>query len=269
MHLKRWITGIIAAPLLFGLIYKGGTFLFLLLILAVCILALHEYFRIVLTQTERRTSGGIHYLAYITGPLIIYLAHGAQLAGILICLGLNLVLAALLSLGKFKTDQNVVIMVMKQITGLLYIAVGLAFLILIRHASQGVTWIFFILAAVAAGDIGAYYVGSYFGRHKLNPSVSPNKTIEGSLGGLASNLCVGLLFPLLFLSTTPLWGGMVFALACGLAGQIGDLFESEFKRAAGIKDSGMILPGHGGILDRIDALLFAAPAAYLVWGILN
>ena len=97
----------------------------------------------------------------------------------------------------------------------------------------------------------------------MSPAVSPGKTIEGSIGGLAVNLVLGGIAKYLFLSGLP-WGlSLLFFLAVGIAGQVGDLFESELKRSSGIKDSGGILPGHGGILDRIDALLFASPVAYI------
>ncbi|MCJ7830155.1 MAG: phosphatidate cytidylyltransferase, partial [Desulfobacterales bacterium] len=107
-----------------------------------------------------------------------------------------------------------------------------------------------------------YYVGSYFGRHKLCPSISPGKTLEGAAAGLVANVVVGLVFRQLFLPAVSPANGLLFCLAVGAAGQVGDLFESEYKRRCRIKDSGSLLPGHGGILDRIDALLFAAPVAY-------
>ena len=106
------------------------------------------------------------------------------------------------------------------------------------------------------------YAGSFLGKHKLCPAVSPGKTIEGSVGGLIANLGAGAIFKYFFLPAYS-WGlSLLFFISVGIAGQIGDLFESELKRSAGIKDSGGILPGHGGILDRIDALLFAAPVAW-------
>jgi phosphatidate cytidylyltransferase len=148
-----------------------------------------------------------------------------------------------------------------------YIPLSLSTLVLMRAGPDGVTWIFFILFVVFLGDVGAYYVGTYKGKHRLNPSISPGKTIEGALGGLGANLVVGLVFKAVFLPGLPFLWTAVLVLTMGAAGQAGDLFESEMKRAAGIKDSGNILPGHGGLLDRIDALLFAAPVAY-VWNIL-
>jgi len=120
-----------------------------------------------------------------------------------------------------------------------------------------------------SGDIGALYVGTFLGRHKLCPSVSPKKTIEGALGGLAANLMIGLTVKAFFLPSLS-WGhAILLILLIGIAGQIGDLFESILKRTAGIKDSGGILPGHGGMLDRIDALLFAGPVAWIFKSLLS
>jgi phosphatidate cytidylyltransferase len=124
-------------------------------------------------------------------------------------------------------------------------------------------WIFFLLAIIFVGDISAYYVGSYLGRRKLSPAISPGKTVEGAIGGIAGNLLAGIIGKYFFLPSLP-WGpAIIFFIAAGLAGQVGDLFESEMKRSSNIKDSGGLLPGHGGFLDRVDALLFASPVAYI------
>jgi phosphatidate cytidylyltransferase len=154
--------------------------------------------------------------------------------------------------------------VTKQVSGLVYIPVLLSFLVAFRTGEHGTQWTFWLLCIVAAGDTGAFYAGTYLGRHKLCPWVSPKKTVEGSIGGLAANLVVALLFQQVLLPTLSVLPCTVFALAVGIAGQVGDLFASEFKRSAGIKDSGSLLPGHGGFLDRLDALLFATPLAYLL-----
>jgi phosphatidate cytidylyltransferase len=104
-------------------------------------------------------------------------------------------------------------------------------------------------------------MGTKWGRRKLCPHVSPGKTIEGCLGGLAANLVCGFSVAAFLIPSLPPAKGVVFFLALGVAGQIGDLFESMLKRSAGVKDSGNLLPGHGGLLDRIDSLLFAGPIA--------
>ena len=179
-------------------------------------------------------------------------------------IAVDLIVVAGLTLPLFRNDPQAPHLVARQVLGLVYISLSLSFLVLIRSAESGAGWIFWILCIVAAGDTGAFYAGTYLGRHKLCPWVSPKKTIEGSLGGLAANIIVALLFKTILLPSLAVLPCVVFALVVGIAGQVGDLFASEFKRSAGIKDSGSLLPGHGGFLDRLDALLFAAPLAYLL-----
>lgn len=262
MHLKRWITGLIALPFLIFLVYRGGVF-FSALVSAAGLVALWEYYRMVLGAKTRPLSGLILWWGYGIGFALIWAVYlwGPDPAPSL--LAVNLLVIALISIFQFKSDRSVPAVVAQQLQGIIYIPVLLSFLILIRQGSSGMIWIFILLAIIFGGDTGAYYVGSYFGRCKLNPAISPGKTIEGAIGGLAANLIVGSLAKSFFLPGLP-WGtSIVFFIFVGIAGQVGDLFESELKRASGIKDSSGILPGHGGILDRIDALLFAAPVAYI------
>jgi phosphatidate cytidylyltransferase len=122
-----------------------------------------------------------------------------------------------------------------------------------------------------ASDIGAYFVGRAFGKRKLIPKVSPGKTVAGAWGALGSTVLVAWLYahfvlrPVAHLDLTPL-GAVVFGLVVSVAAQVGDLVESLLKREAGVKDSSKLLPGHGGILDRFDSLLFVLPVAYLLFG---
>ena len=121
-----------------------------------------------------------------------------------------------------------------------------------------------LLVIVFAGDTGAYFAGRALGRHKLYPLVSPKKTIEGSVGGLIASIGGGALGAWLLVPQIPQTDALILGAACGLTAQIGDLAESMFKRASGTKDSGALLPGHGGMLDRLDGVLFAAPV-FLAW----
>ena len=266
MYVKRWITGLAALPFLVYLIYAGGA-PFAVFIGAASTVSLWEYFKIAFTDSKRSDPSGprlgvIPVIAMLTAPVIIWTAHKFSADLVLCVLAMNMILCALFSLTRFKTDPRVIETVVKSGQALVYIPLMLAFAVLIRDGSDGMRWLFFILAIVFAGDIGALYAGTYLGRHKLCPSVSPGKTIEGSLGGLAGNVAVGAAFKLFFFPRL-LWGeSLLFFVILGVVGQVGDLYESEFKRAAGVKDSGVILPGHGGLLDRIDALLFALPVAY-------
>jgi phosphatidate cytidylyltransferase len=262
MHLKRWITGLIALPFLIYLVYHGGI-AFSVLIAAAAMVALWEYNRIVLNKELAAVWRIIMGWGYLLGIAVVGAAHWVGPDLILSLVAVNLLVVALISMFYFKADPAVLKVIVRQLQGTLYIPVLLSFLILIRAGESGMTWIFLILAIVFAGDTSAYYVGSYWGRHKLSPAISPGKTIEGAGGGLAANLIVGGIGKALFLPGLSWPISILFFLVVGMAGQMGDLFESEMKRYSGIKDSSSILPGHGGILDRIDALLFASPVAYV------
>ena len=262
MHLKRWMTGLVALPFLILLIGKGGPFLFASVVSLACILALWEYFRIVMQSRSGSDQWFITTTGYITGTIIIWTAYINSFELVLGLIVLNFLVCTLIALPKFKSDSSVTEVVFKQVLGTIYIPLLLSYLVMIRNGLDGIIWIYFLLIVVFAGDIGAFYVGSYLGRHKLCPTVSPAKTIEGSIGGLAFNVGAGAVFKYFVMPSLPWAGSALFFVAVGMAGQTGDLFESLLKRGGNIKDSGVMLPGHGGILDRIDALLFAAPVAY-------
>jgi phosphatidate cytidylyltransferase len=264
MHKKRWMTGLIALPFIILLVYITTPLYFALFLCLVAVLALWECFRIVFAGSPSAATVPMTVVAYFAAPAMLLAAGVGKLAVLAPILSVALILLAAVSLAFFKNDRDVVTTVVKVAFSLVYIPLSLACLVLLKFDPHGAAEIFFILCIVAGGDIGAFYTGSYLGRHKLCPAVSPKKTIEGSLGGLAANLLIGLIFGSLFLPARPLWGYLLIAVLSGVAGQIGDLFESEFKRAAGVKDSGAILPGHGGLLDRIDALLLASPLAFLL-----
>jgi len=123
-------------------------------------------------------------------------------------------------------------------------------------------WLMYALLVNWASDIGAYYVGRRFGRHKLAPEVSPNKSWEGSLGGVVSSVLLAGAYLMRFGSRIPVPAIVALTVAANMAGQFGDLAESAMKRGAGVKDSGTLLPGHGGFLDRVDSTLFALPVIY-------
>jgi len=262
MHLKRWITAFVSIPLLALLIGSGGTLIFAVVIGSVCLIALWEFFHIVVDKTGRSNPFCFKLLAFISVPAIIWAAYMNSFKIMLGLIALNLMGSALISLPRFKFDASVSGIVFKQVLAVIYIPLLLSYLVMIRNGNDGISWIFFVLLVVFMGDTGAFYAGSYLGRHKLCPAVSPNKTIEGSVGGLAANVCSGALFKIFFFPLFQWNLSILFFLCIGVAGQAGDLFESQLKRVGNIKDSGSLLPGHGGVLDRIDALLFAAPVAY-------
>ena len=265
MHLKRILSALVAIPCLYILILKGGAFWFTVLICIAGLIALSEYYRITFNTQKHSVSGPIPVIGYISSLAIILFSYfkPGQFEIIAGVIALNFLLAGIIALFQFKNEPKIVEVVTKQVTGIVYVAVLISTLVLLRgNTESGISWIFFTLAMVALCDTGAYYAGTYLGKHKLCPSVSPGKTIEGFVGGMVFVLIAGLLAKHWFLPSFE-WGYTVlFLILISVVGPCGDLFESVLKRTGGIKDSGSIIPGHGGVLDRIDALLFVAPVAY-------
>ncbi|HWR39707.1 MAG TPA: phosphatidate cytidylyltransferase [Patescibacteria group bacterium] len=155
------------------------------------------------------------------------------------------------------------------VLGVLYVGLSFSHLLLLRFSAdamlpvgmtQGTVYLWMAFLGTWASDTFAYLIGSKWGKHKLCPRISPGKTVEGALGGLAGSLAVVAGFG--FYLMIPLIHALSIGLLVGIAAPIGDLVESALKRFAGVKDSGSVLPGHGGILDRFDGIMFAAPAVY-------
>lgn len=130
---------------------------------------------------------------------------------------------------------------------------------------EGSKLVFFLLIVVWLGDTGAYYVGRQFGKHKLSPRISPKKTVEGLAGGMFFSIIAAVVIHFTFFPKFPLLHAMIAGVILSVAGVIGDLAESMWKRSADVKDSGTLLPGHGGFLDRFDSILFTAPILYCYW----
>lgn len=151
------------------------------------------------------------------------------------------------------------------IVSALYVGFGFHYFMMTRHIPEdGLAILFFIIFTIWATDSGAYFIGRTFGKRKLSPYISPNKTIEGSFGGVGAALLLGGLFQLVY-PTFDSWLIVVtVTLVTSICGQLGDLIESAFKRHYEVKDSGNILPGHGGILDRFDSLLFVMPIVHIL-----
>jgi phosphatidate cytidylyltransferase len=204
-------------------------------------------------------------------------AHGISrsrvlgiLAGLLILLWpeetlMSLTLLAALALAMALRDadlRRVLPQVSCAIFGALYAFAPWRFATLLRSESSH--WLFFGLALNWAGDTLAYYVGRAFGKHQLAPVVSPKKSWEGAAGSVLGSIIFGVFYMRHFASEVPWWHIAGIALVGNIAGQFGDLAESAMKRGAGVKDSGHMLPGHGGMLDRVDSALFALPVVYLL-----
>jgi phosphatidate cytidylyltransferase len=261
--MKRVITAVVLIPLVLLLLLKGT---FLLLVLAAALvaeLAAWEYLSIADIQGFRRTliliAIAVLFSASFTSPTLILPAIG-------LCSMVILVVCS------FRSSlERVLPEVAFSVFGLLYCGLTMATLPLIWVQADGPSLLVFLFCVVWIGDTAALYVGRSFGRHKLAPGISPNKTWEGSAASLAGSLLIAAgLVALARLGTLHFAGPMIrwliLAAVLNVFAQVGDLVESAIKRGAGVKDSGAMLPGHGGILDRIDALLLAAPALwYAQW----
>ncbi|MEJ5358799.1 MAG: phosphatidate cytidylyltransferase [Desulfobacterales bacterium] len=260
-HTRRWGTALAALAVLVACVLAGGI-AFSLLCLIAALGCLWEYQG--LTRGARRAGfldpGSL--LGYAAAVALAAAAHSGHEAAMLAVPTLHLVCCGALCLRRFPSDRSALEEAARQVLGVSYLALPLALFIALRAAPQGMVWVFLTCAVVFAGDSAAFYVGHLFGKRKLAPAISPGKTREGALGGLVASLLVGWGGTVIFLPEIPGAGGALLGGLVGLAGQAGDLFESCWKRAAGVKDSGALLPGHGGILDRLDALLFAAPVAF-------
>ncbi len=221
------------------------------------LLGLDEYYR--MTLKMRRAEGLFASLLGASLTIIPLLSLSLFISA----LSALVLLAAISLLYRFRDIHQAAQEWALFTAGLLYVPLLLAQLLLLRAEPLGHAWILLMLVIVMAGDSAAYYIGSTFGRHKLYPAVSPNKSIEGALGGLAGSVAGAFVARLTFFPQLEVTDCLVIAILLGVLGQLGDLFESLLKRSCGVKDSGGLVPGHGGILDRLDSILFAAPAAWL------
>jgi phosphatidate cytidylyltransferase len=256
--LSNWLSRIVVAacllPIVLGAVYLGGWWLFALATVAAT-LALHEFWLM---------ARGLAPLAPAGYAGAVLALVGAELSGIDWMLGGALATLALAFLLKAISAARAAATaaISGTLMGALWIGGGLGFLILLRGLPEhGRLALFTVLIAVWAGDTLAYVGGRLVGRHKMAPSTSPGKTWEGFVFGTAATIFVAFvaLYKQDFLSIPQ---SIVLGVVLAVAGPLGDLFESLLKRDAGVKDSGSILGGHGGVLDRLDAFFFAAPAAY-------
>ena len=269
MLLKRILTLLVAIPLVSSVIYWGSESVFLIITMLIAGAAYYEYLTMNLTSSSLMSRltvvlvgvFSIFLIGYYKAP--IYTIESNGIVPLFIAMA-TLCVYGVLSIKLILFPRKVIFQkpLFVIVIGIVYVCIYLSFLVAIRNDTAGIQWIFFILLVLWMGDTGAYIVGSMIGKIKLYPAVSPNKTIEGALAGLLFALLTGFVCRKIFLPPISINHCIFLTAGISLIGQLGDLCESVFKRERGFKDSGTILPGHGGILDRIDSLLFAAPFLY-------
>ncbi len=258
MHLKRWISGLILAPSLILFILFAPPWLFLLFILSLVLLGLREYYDLSLPAISPKEKRLGMILGLIL-PVSIYFEDYRFFLASLTFLLLFLFIRALFQSEEFPLRIE---KASKHLLGFFYLSFLLAQFLLLRKLDGGRLLVLFTLVAVYFGDTTAFYVGRAWGRKKLAPRISPGKTVEGGWGAVVGSILGTLVSKFIFLPQLSWFDILVLGGAIGVVGQMGDLWESLLKRSAQVKDSGTLIPGHGGLLDRIDSVLFAAPCVY-------
>ncbi len=256
--MKRLTTGLIIAIVWLGLLAFQSFALIWLVFVAIAGLALHEYFAMCLHGKEMPVKPMAIAIGLI--PFVAALSGKADL--VFASFFIALFALALLMFVVYRDLDDGFLLLAKLCCGLAFISLGGAHLPLIMAAPHGAAWLAVLTVITIASDTGAYYAGTALGKRKLCPAISPAKTVEGLLGGLAASLGLAMIAGAILLPRVPVVKMAAATLLLTLIGVGGDLTESIMKRSCRVKDSGTILPGHGGVLDRIDSILTAAPAMY-------
>jgi phosphatidate cytidylyltransferase len=266
--MKRILTAIVGLPILLYTVWSQSPYFFVALTAIAALLALREFYGLA-SKFGGKPQVVIGYAAALV-ILASFLFDEPSLA-VAAVIALSVVSLAT-ALGTSNEVKDSLMSVSSTMFGVVYVALLPGCLIGVRmlpgaitrltapHLASKLLTMFFALVMMT--DTGAYYVGRTLGRHKLAPRISPGKTIEGAIGGFVMAVVTGVLCKMIFFHEIPITHAITLGAAIGLVGQIGDLAESMLKRGAGVKDSGNLLPGHGGMLDRIDSILFCAPLLY-------
>lgn len=255
MQIKRLLVAAVLLPPFYFYIMKLPEFFFFALLLLVSLGAQWEFYSMFSVGGLMRASG-LFFGAVLFGTL--YFSRNL-FPHVLI---FSVMALAALRLFGVRNPSSSLRDISPSLFSLLYIPCLLSFQLLLRH--RGPQWIIFLFGCVWIADSFALYVGKGMGRRKLYAEVSPQKTVEGAIGSILGGAFSGWLLNLIFLHDPDAWKAALIGVIIGAAAILGDLVESMFKRDAGVKDSSSIIPGHGGILDKIDGVLFAGPILYWV-----
>ena len=266
----RIITSLVGLPIIIGLLALGGLPL-KIGVLTVSIIGMYEFYKVISKQNLP-----LHYMNYFLAAIYIFFADSFNVSFLQMFYSL-VILANVVSLVFFYKKYNIIDCVVGAFA-FFYVAMLLTNAILVRNYENGEFLVWLIFISAWGCDTGAYFFGKMLGKHKLAPILSPNKTIEGSIGGIVTAALLGAVFAFAlqyFYETTSFFGYNIIILfslicACGsICSQLGDLTASAIKRFTKTKDYGNIFPGHGGVLDRFDSVLFTAPCVYAVILILS
>jgi len=257
-HLKRWITAVVIVPALFTAIIYGPAILFSVIVMLLVLGGIFEYNTMVFNQGAHMEKGE----GLLLGLFIPVAAYVGNITAMFAMTTFAVIIVFLLFLFHAKEGLIDLSGLTKVVFGLIYIPFMLSYIILMRQSDAGVQWVFFIIVLAFCGDVSAYYVGKSIGKRKLMPAVSAGKTVEGTLGLIIGSIVGCIVYALFFFRELPLFHVIIMAFMGSILGQLGDLCESTIKRYFAVKDSGFLFPGHGGVLDRLDSLIFIIPFVY-------
>jgi phosphatidate cytidylyltransferase len=255
--LKRLISALCILPPLVLIVRFGSSLHFLFLLTCIVGLGLLEFYRML-------SAKGIpcwRWLGVAMGtllPLAFYAGGRAPQATVTMIVVFLFIVGLLTRRELTMSVQSIAFTLL----GVFYVGWLLSYVLLLRLLTDGPSFVFYIFGVVWLGDAAALVSGKLMGRHKVAPSISPHKTIEGAVGGILGSLCGAILGGLWLLGHFTVGQCIAVGIMVAVLGQLGDFGESLLKRSTGIKDSGMLIPGHGGILDKVDGILFGAPALY-------
>lgn len=261
--LARFGTAMVGIPILLYLMFVAPPWGFELLVLAAVTRAAYELSRIVVHESKVQLVYGVLAPPALMLALLHASSADAAISAILIITGAG----AAMGLVEPEPHASAGRRTAWLIAGPLYVGGMLGMLAKLHRLSQGGEWVTLAMTLAWLSDTGAYFAGRFLGRTKLAPRISPAKTVEGSIGGLSAATAGALLAHFTFLPDLPMSHALLLAIIGGSLGQLGDLIESLIKRSSNVKDSGHILPGHGGMLDRVDALMFTSTTCllYRLW----
>ncbi len=265
MRFAREITALVLAPFVIWLIGWGHEYLFNGVIALVAILAMLEFINL-------GKAKGYHIPPVLCIAVMLIIMGGFVFDDLSVELGMFAALLVIPASYVFSSPGAIEDSLPSSAVAVLattYVGLLGGSLIRLRHDfPEGWKLIFFLLLVVWLGDSGAYYFGKAFGKHKLSPVISPKKTVEGMAGGVFVSIVTAIVIHFTFFPKFPLHHAIIAGVILSFAGVVGDLAESMWKRSAAVKDSGTLLPGHGGFLDRFDSILFTAPILYCYWSLM-
>jgi phosphatidate cytidylyltransferase len=259
----RELTALVLAPVAVWMIGWSHEYVFDGAVALIAVMALHEF----ITLGKRM---GYDIPVVLCAVVTLFIIAAFILESVSVEMGMFVTLLIIPASYVFRSGDIEHALPSSAIAVLATMYVGMLAGSLIRLRNDfpvGPKLVFFLVLVVWLGDAGAYYTGKQFGRHKMSPRISPKKTIEGGVGGVITSVITAVVIHFTFFPQIPLVHAVVVGIVLSIAGMVGDLAESMWKRSAAVKDSGTLIPGHGGFLDRFDSVLFTTPILYVYWAV--